>query len=51
MNKDEVVNKFTDTLLKNTQSFYSYGNYLEKNRKTTRKNRNEYLILFLDSTR
>lgn len=51
MNKDEVVNKFIDTSLKDKQPVYSYGNYLETNRKTTRKQRNESLIIFLDSTR
>jgi hypothetical protein len=51
MNKDEVVNKFINTSLKDKQTFYSYGNYLQKNKKTTRKDRNESLILFLNSTR
>ena len=51
MNKDEVLNKFIDTSLKDKQPFYSYGNYLQTNRKSTRKQRKEALIMFLDSTR
>lgn len=51
MNKDEVVNKLIDILLKDKQTFYSYGNYLQKNKKTTRKERKEALNMFLDSTR
>jgi hypothetical protein len=51
MNKDEVVNKFINTFLKDKQLFYSYGTYLDANRKSTRKQRKEALIMFLDSTR
>ena len=50
MNKDEVLNKFIDTLLKDKQQFSSYGNYLQTIRKSTRKQRKEALIMFLDST-
>jgi hypothetical protein len=51
MNKDEVVNKLIDILLKDKQTFYSYGNYLQTNRKSTLKERKEALNMFLDSTR
>jgi hypothetical protein len=51
MNKDKVLNKFINTFLKDKKPFYSYGNYLQTNKQTTRKQRNEALIMFLNSTR
>ena len=54
MNKhDELVNKFVmnDTTYLQDKHFYSYGHYLETKRPSTRKDRNEYLMLFLYSTR
>ena len=50
---DDLVNKFimNGTYLKDKKPLYSYGHYLQTKRPSTRKDRNEYLMIFLYATR